>query len=244
MHTKDKPTTPLRAVGYCRRSQQQETTYGLDAQEDAIRRWADYNRAQLVAVEPDDDVCGALDPEQRPGFARALERLRAGEADVLVVAKFDRLARSIIGFGDVLRMMRDDDLQLVVLEPELDLRRAHGRAMASMLIGFADIEREAFSDRMQAGRKAKMRRGGYGGGSRLARRYGYQLAPGEDGKLEYLPVEAEQGVIQRISDLRKGGATLAAIRRALEAAGVAPPAGSRWHEPTIKRIAERAAVAA
>lgn len=139
-------------IGYTRRSRERANGFGLEAQADAIRRWADYEGVEVVEIVRDDDVQGVVEPVAREGLARALTLLEAHGADALVVAKFDRLARSIVGFADVLKLSQAQGWQLVCLDPMLDLRRAHDRAIAAMLISFADIEREAFIDRMQGGR--------------------------------------------------------------------------------------------
>lgn len=237
MKTQTKP--PLRAVAYVRRSKEREG-FGIAAQIDAIQKWAAYKGATIIEVAKDDDVSGAIDPQDRPGFARALELLRADEADVLVVSKFDRLARSIIGFGDVLKLIRDEDLRLVVLDPDLDLRRADGRAMASMLIAFADLERSMYVERMAAGRRAKIRAGGYAGGRPRYPKFGSRLVSSAGG-LTYEPVESELEIINRIRAERDSGMTLQAIADQLEADGVAPPSGRRWWPATIRALSLRAA---
>jgi DNA invertase Pin-like site-specific DNA recombinase len=233
--------SPLRAIGYCRRSRERENGYGLDTQKDALRRWADYKQAEMVAVIPDDDVSGVADPMQREGLSRALGMLEAGKADALVVAKFDRLARSLTAFAEVLKLSQEQGWALVCLDPDMDFGRAAGRAMGAMLIAFADIEREAFTDRMQGGRRAKMARGGYGGGQRLHRRFGFELAPQREGGYEWQPVPEEQDVITRIVGWRGEGHTLQAIADRLTRAGVAAPSGPAWNAVTIMRIAKRAA---
>jgi DNA invertase Pin-like site-specific DNA recombinase len=232
---------PLRAVGYCRWSRERENGYGLASQEDAIRRWADYKRADLIEVIRDDDISGVTDPAAREGLSRGLTMLRDGEADALVVAKFDRLARSLTAFADVLRLSQEQGWALVCLDPELDFTRAAGRAMGSMLIAFADLERESFQDRMQGGRRAKIARGGYGGGQRLHRRFGFELAAQPEGGFEWQPVPEEQAVIGQILQRRHSGDTLQAIADELTREGVAAPSGKVWHPVTVKRIAEREA---
>ncbi len=237
----------MRIVGYCRRSKERANGFGLEAQEDAVRRWADYERADVVSIERDDDVSGITDPEAREGLSRALATLRAGGADALVVAKFDRLARSLIAFADVLKLSEAEGWQLIVLDPMLDLRTAAGRAMSMMLIAFADIEREAFTNRMRDGRRAKIARGGYSGGNRLARRYGFRLVASAGGGFEYEPIPDEQEIIAAIVDARSSGLSTRAVADQLNADGVAPPAGRQWYHSAVGRVtraAERMAVAA
>jgi site-specific DNA recombinase len=240
-------TKPPRGIGYTRRSQHRENGFGLNDQGDSIRKWGAYTDTEIIEIIEiieDDATSGVIDPSARDGLGRALELLRSGEASILVAAKFDRLARSIIGFAELLKLSEAEGWTIVVLEPQLDLRTAAGRAMASMLIAFADIEREAFRDRMQGGRRAKATRGGYTGGQRLHPRFGFKLVQQDDGALEYEPAPEQQATIDRIVEMRDTGQTLGAIAQTLEAEGIAAPSGGqRWHEMTISRIA-RTVVAA
>jgi hypothetical protein len=48
----EKPTR--RIVGYTRRSQERVNGFGLEAQADAITRWATYERAEVVEIVADD----------------------------------------------------------------------------------------------------------------------------------------------------------------------------------------------
>ena len=228
----------MRVAAYLRRSKERDNGYGLEAQEDKIRRWVDYREAELVDVYSDDDVSGIVEPSERSGFARALEAIREGRVDTLVIAKFDRLSRSMPGFVNVLRSSQDDGWRLVCLDPEVDFSTAIGRAMAYMLIAFAEVEREAFIDRMQGGRRAKARAGGYVGGARLHRRYGYELAANEAGRLVYIENAAEQDVIRAIMSMRSHS-TYRAIAAALNEQGTPPPAGRQWHAKTVQRICAR-----
>jgi site-specific DNA recombinase len=184
---------------------------------------------------------GVVDPTEREGLRRALELLRAGDASALVVPKLDRLARSLVGFCDVLKLAQTEGWDLIVLDPMLDLGTAIGRAMAGVLIGFGDVEREAFRDRMQGGRKAKAARGGYVGGKRLHERFGWRLVKQEDGGMEYEPEPEQQRVIGRIQELRAAGQKLADVAATLEAEGIPTPGGGqRWRIPTISQLARTA----
>jgi Resolvase, N terminal domain len=62
-----------------------------------------------------------------------LETLRAGDPDALVVAKFDRLARSLVSFAYILKLSEAEGWTIICLDPQLDLRTAVGRAIARQL---------------------------------------------------------------------------------------------------------------
>jgi hypothetical protein len=85
-------------IGYVRVStaDQVESGLGLAAQETAIREEAERRGWDLEIVRDE----GRSGKRVNPGLRSALDDLRAGLADGLVVAKLDRLARSVVhAFG-------------------------------------------------------------------------------------------------------------------------------------------------
>lgn len=66
---------------------------GLDAQREAIEAEAERRGWQLVRIEEDRLSGKSLN---RPGLTRALKACKSGEVSGIVVAKLDRLSRSLI----------------------------------------------------------------------------------------------------------------------------------------------------
>jgi site-specific DNA recombinase len=231
----------MKAWGYTRRSREKEKgEYSLEDQDDRIRAWASYRQHDLEDVLREDNVSGSTPPDERPLLGPTLKQLQEG--DILVVAKFDRLSRDLLDFAGLIKRSQREGWALVCLDPELDLTTASGRAMAGMLAVFAEYEKAQTIERLLGGKRAKAKAGGYVGGSRLHRRYGFVLVDDPDGSggKEYVPVAAEQEVIARMKDLRESN-TLRGVCEALEAAGVEGPTGNGWNEPTIHRILKRSA---
>lgn len=227
-------------VGYTRRSVEKDNgAFSLDDQENRIRAWAAYRERDLEDVLREDDVSGATPPDERPLLGPTLATLRKG--DVLVVAKFDRLSRSLFDFASLIQRSRREGWSLVCLDPELDLTTASGRAMAGMLAVFAEFERSQLVERLAGAKRAKARAGGYVGGPRFHKRYGFTLVLGEDGKKTYEPVAEEQEVIVQMRELRSQGMTLHEVCAALEANGIEGPTGNGWNAPTVHRILRRSA---
>ncbi len=88
----------MQATGYVRVStdEQGRSGLGLDAQQDAIVAECERRGWQLAEVVEDVGYSGKS--LNRPGIESALGKLKAGETDVLIVAKLDRLSRSIKDF--------------------------------------------------------------------------------------------------------------------------------------------------
>jgi DNA invertase Pin-like site-specific DNA recombinase len=229
----------MATIGYARRSRERDNgSYSLDDQEVKIRRWADYREVGLTDLLREDDVSGATPPDERPMLGSALRGMK--RSDVLVVAKFDRLSRSLHDFAGLIERSKREGWALVCLDPELDLTTATGRAFAGMLGVFAQFEREQLIERLQGAKRAKARAGGYVGGSRLHRRYGFRLVEGSDGKREYEPVPEEQEVIIEVCRMRDAGKKLREIAADLKERKVPSPTGGEWHPSMLHRIVNRA----
>jgi len=89
----------LRAIGYTRVStaEQGESGAGLEAQRQTIVREAKHRGWELLAI--DSDVASGKATNGRHGLAKALRAMARHDADVLIVAKLDRLSRSVVDFS-------------------------------------------------------------------------------------------------------------------------------------------------
>lgn len=207
----------MRAIGYARVStrRQGEGGLGMEAQERTIRAWADQGGHELAGIES--DVASGRTTRRRPGLDAALVQVRDG-AEVLVVAKLDRLSRSVIDFAVLVETAQREGWALVVLDIGVDLTTPHGRLVAGMLASVAQWERELIGERTRAA-LAEAR----AGGTRL-------------GRPRLVPPEVERRIRRR----RRAGWTLARIAETLTAEGT-PTAhgGGRWHASTVRAVLAR-----
>lgn len=97
----------------------------------------------------------------RPGLQRLLGLVRGHGVDQVVVHRFDRLARSLIGTVRLLEEFRKHRVSLfIVTAPELG-STAHDHLIFNILASFAEFEREMIASRIadaRAALKAKGRR--------------------------------------------------------------------------------------
>src|SRR5688500_8015336 len=86
-----------KAVGYIRVSTEEQAQhgFGLEAQERAVRAFAESQGYELVDLVSDPGVSGATRPADRHGFSKAVDLAADRAFAVLLVYKFDRLARDI-----------------------------------------------------------------------------------------------------------------------------------------------------
>jgi len=223
----------MKAIGYVRVSTQEQTHgFGLDVQEQAIRKWASEQRARLVSIERDEAVSGSNGLEDRPGLAGALIRLEAGDAEALVVYRLDRLARDLVLQETTIRRLEQRGRRVVsVTEPNVDGGDPTRVLVRQVLGALAQYERAVIRARMMAGVAAKRAAGGYVGGQPP---YGWAA---QDGELA--PVDSEQAAIRRMGDLRSEGHSFGAIAAALNAEGIASKRGRRWAKWTVREVLRR-----
>src|SRR2546427_12024292 len=88
----------MQVLGYVRVStdEQRDSGAGLAAQRASIE--AECRRRGWALVKVIEDAGYSAKDLKRPGVQIALETLRRGEAGALVVAKLDRLSRSMLDF--------------------------------------------------------------------------------------------------------------------------------------------------
>jgi DNA invertase Pin-like site-specific DNA recombinase len=105
--------------------------------------------------------------EGRTGLAAALEDVESGAADALVVAKLDRLSRSLLDFAALMERSRRDGWSLVALDLGVDTSTPSGEMMANVLAAFAQFERRLIGQRTKDALAVKRAQG-----VRLGRRPG------------------------------------------------------------------------
>jgi DNA invertase Pin-like site-specific DNA recombinase len=137
----------MRVIGYVRVStdEQMSSGAGLEAQRQATV--AECRRRGWQLVEVLEDAGYSAKDMRRPGVQQALRVLNAGEASALVVAKLDRLSRSMLDFTALTANAQKQSWALVALDCAVDTSTPAGEAMANMLATFAQFERRLISQR-------------------------------------------------------------------------------------------------
>ena len=151
---------PLRVVGYIRVSteEQKRSGAGLAAQSRSIESACRERGWQLVSVEANEGV-SAKSTKNRPALAHVLEALEAGEAGGLIVAKLDRLSRSVRDFCEILDRSQRQRWALVCLDLGLDTSTPTGKFTAQIIAAVAELERELIGQRTREGLESQRAKG-------------------------------------------------------------------------------------
>lgn len=234
----------MNLAAYCRTSSTGDGTDSLAAQAQACADWACRSGHEIVATFNDEGLSGRLPVEQRPGLLGALLCVEEGRAAGLVVHRIDRLARELhVQEAALARLwaISGDVAAFEAVEGEIprdDPLDPHRTFLRQVLGAAAQLERGLIAARLAGGRKRKAATGGYTGGPRLHRRYGFVLTDGE-----YVPLDAEQLTIQLMRNLRRDCWSYQGIATHLNHLGVPAPVALRWGPTTVRKILLREAPA-
>lgn len=230
-------TKPVRVIAYYRVStkSQGDSGLGLEAQQEYINRAVAANGWELLPESFTDVVSGKIAIEERPEGAKALALCKKENA-VLVVAKLDRLSRSV---HHIARLMEQTSFRVATM-PDATPFQLH------LFAALAEQERKFISDRTKdtlAALKAKAESGDTESVAKVARR-AEALARGRTNVNRAKAVEAVQ---QRVSTwletvrdpidlcIRKGAKTLPAVAKCLNEKGIATSRGGEWSPMQVKR---------
>lgn len=218
-----------RAIGYVRVSTDKQADRGisLEAQIEKVRAMATVHSAELVEIISDaGESAKSLD---RPGMARILEMVRARSIDMVIVAKLDRLTRSVRDLADLLELFQRRCVSLVSVAEALDTGSAAGRLLLNIMVSVSQWEREAIGERTRDAMAHKRAKNEWNGNAP----YGFKVS--EDRK-HVQPHESEQKVLRRIRHLRRSGSSLREIAIKLNNEGVRTRSGGSWRHEYVARV--------
>jgi DNA invertase Pin-like site-specific DNA recombinase len=136
-------------IGYARVS---TTDQNLDSQTDALKAVG----AERIFA---DKITGTV--RSRPELNRLLEQLRS--EDVVVVTKYDRLARSLKELLEIVDMIQARGAGFRSIGENIDTTTPAGRLIFHVFASIAQFERERIVERTKEGLEAARKRGRIGG---------------------------------------------------------------------------------
>jgi site-specific DNA recombinase len=183
-------------------------------QEQRIATACERDGLQLVDLVQELDVSGGTPLERRPGLRRAVEMVEAGEADVLVVAYFDRLVRSLSVQREVVDRVERAGGGIVAVDVGEIRADTASRWLSSTMLGMvAEYHRRVTAERTQDAKRRAVARGVPPFPN---------VPPGyrqrDDGSLEPHPEQA--AAVADAFRLRADGATVMQVREHLRGHGI------------------------
>jgi DNA invertase Pin-like site-specific DNA recombinase len=223
----------MKAVGYVRVSTEKQADFGvsLDAQIEKVRAMATVQAAELTEIIV--DAGESAKTLKRSGMTKLLSLVDSGAINVCIVAKLDRLTRSVKDLANLLEMFNRRGVSLVSVAESLDTGSAAGRLVLNIMVSVSQWEREAIGERTRDAMRHKKALGQRVG----TVTYGYRV--GVEGKtLERN--EQEQAIIERVMVLKRSGHTTRRIAAALNGQGFTTRRGGQFRFEYVARILKAA----
>lgn len=237
---------PTAAVALVRISDDRDgSAVGVGRQEEDCRALADRLGWRITEVVVENDT-SAFSTRQghdsdglptratkRPEFRRVLRQLHEGRNDALIVYDLDRLTRQPRDLEALIDLAEVRAVPVAVVTGDVDVSTSGGRAMARVLVAFANKSSEDTARRVARAARQRAERGapkvdGF-------RPYGYDRAMN--------PVPDEAAVIREVADRILAGDSVRSIAASLNARGIRPMRAAKWANPSVKSIVRKPTVA-
>jgi len=218
---------PLVAYVRVSTSQQGRSGLGIEAQREALARFADGEGFEIVAEFVEVETGKGSDAlDRRPELAAALAKARALRCPV-GIAKLDRLSRDVHFISGL--MAHRVPFVVAELGPDVDPFVLH------LYAALAEKERALIAGRTKSALAAAKAKGVKLGNPTLGEAREQAVA-----SIKAEADRAASNVLPIIAEIRRSGATtLRAIAEALNARGVSTPRGGRWHAMSVRNVLAR-----
>jgi DNA invertase Pin-like site-specific DNA recombinase len=120
-----------------------------DTQALALREYAQRRGFEIVGEYRDEGISGSKD--SRPALDRLMKDARARKFDVVIVARFDRFARSVSHLLRALEEFSHLGIDFVSLSESIDTSTPMGKMIFTVLGAVAELERNLIKERVHMG---------------------------------------------------------------------------------------------
>ena len=136
----------IRCAIYARKSSDEgldQSFNSLDAQREAGEAYVKSQASEgwTASATRYDDGGFSGGSMERPGLRQLLDDIAAGQIDVVVVYKIDRLTRSLSDFSRIVEVFEKADTSFVSVTQSFNTTNSMGRLMLNVLLSFAQFER-------------------------------------------------------------------------------------------------------
>lgn len=217
----------MKAAGYVRVSTKDQAENGVSLKDQKAK-------IQAMCVVRGDELIDIIEDEEsgkdlnRPGFQQIQRMVEDHEVDVVIIAKLDRLTRSVGDLAHLLALFDKHGVALVSLAESLDTQSAAGRLVINVMGAVAQWEREVISERTKAALAYKKSKGQRVGNIP----FGFELGEGK----QLIPNLREQSLIRLIRREREKGASYRAIAGVLNNCEYKTRTGGKWRHESVEDV--------
>lgn len=174
---------------------------------------------------------------RRPGFEEMMEYINSGVVSQIIVYKLDRISRSILDFAEMMSIFNKHGVDFISATEKFDTSTPTGRAMISIIMVFAQLERETIQQRITDNYYSRGKIGMYLGGPPP---YGFvknkTLLNGKKTSV----LEQNPDTIKILTDIYNmygyTDCSLGKIAQKLNLENIPSPNGAPWDNSKISRI--------
>ena len=150
-----------RIACYIRVSTQEQKLHGLslDAQRDALRRYAEAHGLNIIEWYEDEGISGRKLIRRRPALQRMLNDAKAGKFDRIIFIKLDRYFRSVAEYYECQKILEANKVTWTATEEKYDLTTANGRYWVTQKLAMAEYEADQTGERIRLVNEYKVRTG-------------------------------------------------------------------------------------
>lgn len=230
---------PIRVVMYCRVSTARQADEGisLEAQQSNCMTYAKLYGLEVVASYVD---AGASAKDlSRPQLRRALDHIERENLSGILIAKLDRLTRSL---RDLMSLTENEflDRSIISVQEKIDTTTPSGRLVLRVLGTVSQWEREEVAERTRSVMRYKRERQEFTGGRPP---YGYRVVDAKYDKRGKLLAaatlevdEKEQQALKIVKRCSSRNMSLSDIADQLEMRGLVPRSGGHWTKQGVHRM--------
>lgn len=154
---------------------------------------------------------------ERPGMQALLREIKAGQVDVVVAYKIDRITRYLPDFYEFWKVLNQHKANFVSATQSFDTGTPMGMLMLNMLLSFGQFEREMIAERVQHKIAERAKKGMWNGGWAP---FGYTHDPATK---QIQPNPTEAPIARRIFELSKQHLSAAKVAATLNGEGLRTP---------------------
>ena len=172
---------------------------------------------------------------QRPGLTRLRDAAMTGAFSTILCLSPDRLSRNFGIQQFLLAEWERLNIKLIFINRPRTAQTPQDALLLNIEGAFAEYERTVISDRMQRGRRHKLRQGE---AAPYPAPYGYHYLPASNQQNSHWQVDSAQAIIvkQIFAWYTQDNITANQVVQRLNQQKVPAPGGKRWYSSTIRRI--------
>jgi len=205
----------------------------------SIENQIEHCESKLLSNEPHqiyDDKGYSGKNTDRPQFKQMMKDIESGEISRVIIYKLDRISRSILDFANMMLIFEKNGVSIISCNDSIDTSTPSGRAMLTVTMTFAQLERETIQQRITDSYYSRAEKGFYIGGPAP---FGYdKVETTHQGKKTKKLVEnkIESPFLKKLFNDCLNGVSLNEMARQLNKTTIRTRHGKTWNPQSIGRI--------